>query len=500
MKTHSCLLIFGLLIFVSCNSKKKETSSADSITKSISETEVFQEPASELANVNEAPNKSDTLVYVDILDKFYDSENYFLSLYYRNDYSESVSNELENVDVELLRESEDGERHIRLSNELVNKHLLAGNLDRLVVFNKQQEITDTIYRKDFELYESMIESSYVATYSGPSGFEGCVAMSINGIKNLGNAKSPEFASDTNYIKRTLKQNKYRATFIHNGAYTVHLNDTISFISFGVYPECRECTYLFKNGVPSDSIINDYSIQKLTPVPLANEKELVYVANVSVPETDHCWTMLMAIDLEKIKFKIYPSGRYIKPFEIKKETDIISEQKIVPDTFYHADHRIICDSSLFVGLEKNLILTTDSIPLRVKDTVDSIVDAFFKEECELDQMFCDSTYLKIQRAYRIKDSDKKILLFGYTFVGSGTEEESASMFIMAGYNDDQILWHEINEDLMGEIKMELYGAKIYNYQLKIWGTMYSYFGHSGYGKFLMSGFKDHFSYRFECNEK
>ena len=85
-------------------------------------------------------------------------------------------------------------------------------------------------------------------------------------------------------------------------------DTISYLSYSNYTIPETKVYLIKNNTITDTITKDYSIRKMTPVPLSTEKKFLFVALCKVPETDVRWHQLIGINTVEEKFKIYQRNR------------------------------------------------------------------------------------------------------------------------------------------------------------------------------------------------
>jgi hypothetical protein len=181
---------------------------------------------------------------------------------------------------------------------------------------------------------------------------------------------------------------------------------------------------------------------------------------------------------------------------------IQNEQSTRDTLYYDAHTYICDSSIFVGLNRNLKILTDPLPEGISNCIDSIAELYFKNECKNYKLESDSFFLKSQNHYLIPNSNEILILSGYSFIQEKNEEESANIYIMSAFNHGQLVWHEINASLIGYIRMDLFGANIDNGIYKIFGEMHPFFVFDsiGYGKFICTGRGNNFKYQFECYEK
>jgi hypothetical protein len=251
-------------------------------------------------------------LYIDILQKFIESEDYFLNLNGNDEYSESTSKELIDSNIGVINQSFE-EARIKLNKETVSKYMAIDNIETLFVFNDHQEIIDSITLSHYEYYDAMIEASFVATYKGAPDLENKIAISKPGFDNVIRRKSPVFVSDSTYFNLVFMKNGFEPDLIYGSGYTTYFGDTIAFLSFSDYKRVKDCLYLLKNGIATDSIINDYVIKNMIPVPIANDSVIFYVSEAGVPGTDSYWTILTGIDLKSNRLEFYSKNRYeVKP--------------------------------------------------------------------------------------------------------------------------------------------------------------------------------------------
>jgi len=297
-----------IIFLIGCNGVQQKPLENEIINDSIPNNEIsinvdVQPPKKIEKTKNE--NKS---IFITKLEKFYNNSDYYISLYYRTKYSESVANELYTKNVKIVVQGEE-ETRLRIDEKLAREHLLIDNIDSLLVFNGKQELIDTIIRKNYEYYDAMISSSLIATYTGKKDYKDNVVVSINSLSKFELGKSPEFTLDSNYLERLCLKFKLNPKYVFGSGLAVFNKDSISFISYSDYTKSKDCVYILKNGVVKDSIMEDYIIWDFKPVPLVNEKVRLYLASANVPETDIYWTSLIGIEKESFKLVFYDRNRY-----------------------------------------------------------------------------------------------------------------------------------------------------------------------------------------------
>ncbi|QDO94259.1 hypothetical protein FNB79_09845 [Formosa sediminum] len=253
--------------------------------------------------------KDEPFLLVDILTKFYNSEEYYITLSFKNKYSDSIANIINNSYQETVFRNE-LESRVKIPDNIAEKYFSTDGIDRLIVINKEQIIIDTISRKNYEFYDASIESSYIATYETQNQLsDSIIVISTNSAKHLNLNKVPKPISDLIKNEKLLKniQHEYHEIFSQNSL--IYKSDTISILSFGNYSKPENYLYLYKNGNLTDSIVNDYlAVSSLKAIPLATENELTYIYEGFKPDTDWLWSGLIGIDLKNWKLKLYERNR------------------------------------------------------------------------------------------------------------------------------------------------------------------------------------------------
>ncbi|WBL23797.1 hypothetical protein [Zunongwangia sp. HRR-M8] len=308
MKNLTVFLIFILVL--SCNSKKSnKTDLKSEIEKTIKEKSLKNKITLDSFQIQVTEPKNEPFLFADVLIKFNNSNEYYITLSFENQYSDSIANIIQNSFGKTVFKNE-LESRVEIPENIAQKYFSTAGLDKLIVINKEQIVIDTIYRKNYEFYDASMESSYVATYESPNQLgDSIMVISINSSYYLNLTKVPEPHSDLVKKEKLLKsvQQHYDEIFSRNSM--IYKSDTISILSFGKYAKPENYLYLYKNGNLTDSIINDYlAVYSLTGIPLGTENELTYIYEGFKPDTDLFWIGLIGIDLENWKFKIYERNR------------------------------------------------------------------------------------------------------------------------------------------------------------------------------------------------
>lgn len=259
--------------------------------------------------------KTNDSVYVGVLQKFYDGDDYYLSLNFKpsvpNSFYNTFHDNIEDYTGELILKTEDYQRY-QIHDSIAKKYFDVSRLDTLIVLDDNQKKIDVLHRKYYEYYSNQIESEVIATYQKTNRIykdKDYICMSKN---NLALKETQGFKKDTLYMVKTIEENSFNPSYIRAHYNMIRDKDTISFLSFETYnkeiQEHKACFYLLKNKTPIDSIINDYAISKMIPVPLALKSENLYIAYEFIPDSGVFWTSLVGIDFENDKLKHYKNNR------------------------------------------------------------------------------------------------------------------------------------------------------------------------------------------------
>lgn len=305
MNLSSSILLL-LICFISCSQPNKDKITAGSKPVKVVEQEVLKEEVKFADTEGEIAQESPAR-YIDNLSKFYNHEDYYIPLYYIGDYSEEVHKMLiESSSSVVFEDSET--RRLRLDPEIVKKYLSVTQLEELIIFDSNQDIVDTISFKDYEFFDDMIETSFVATYQAnlPEGEH--IAISAAGLDSSTLKKSPEIKADSAYLDFLVSRNTFLLKDVHSYGYFVSGLDTLSYLSTVDYEKARSQVYLLKNGQVMDSLNEEYIITGMAPVPLATKREILYVSAAMIPETDIQWTTLTGVDMNSYRFIIYERNR------------------------------------------------------------------------------------------------------------------------------------------------------------------------------------------------
>lgn len=266
--------------------------------------------------ITDLKEKKDESIYVGVLKKIYDEEDYFLPLYFKLSVPESLYSEFHtsksNYIGKLISKTDDHERY-EIEASIAKKYFNTNGLDTIMVFNKSQKIIDTLYRKNYEYFSDQIESQVMVTYGKTNKVNQNKDYLSISQTDIVLRKKLEFEKDSIYLKNTLIKNSFNPSNIYSHYKMTENNDTISFMSFGIYNNetQKECFYLLKNKKPIDSIINEYSISKMIAVPIFLESENLYVSYEFIPDTGSFWTSLIGIDMKNNKLTNYRGNRLYK---------------------------------------------------------------------------------------------------------------------------------------------------------------------------------------------
>lgn len=242
-------------------------------------------------------------LYIDLMSEFYESEGVYLPLYYKENttFPDITFNETIYHCEEITR--------TRIPNEIAEAYLDVSLLDSVILFDESQKITDTLYRENYEYLEDLIQSSKIVSYSHQQKLpENAVAISyVAGIDQYIGVIE-DFDKDTVLRKKLSIQANIRKRDVTDFGSMVIAGDEISYLSYHDYQKTLSKVYLMKNNQLMDSIIQEYVVYDLLPVPIAIEDHFLYVASCGVPDTDFIWRQLIAIDVNKVKFRLLGRNR------------------------------------------------------------------------------------------------------------------------------------------------------------------------------------------------
>jgi hypothetical protein len=163
----------------------------------------------------------------------------------------------------------------------------------------------------------------------------------------------------------------------------------------------------------------------------------------------------------------------------------------------------CDSLKVGDFKSNLSSIENLNDSSLTKVIDEIAKFFIKTECENDDLFCKEIELNSKRYYKSADSNENLFCYGYRFRDSkGMDEDSNSFYVFGTYQNDYLTFHDIAEELIGEIKLFPKGLQAKSGTTIIWGEMYPYFARGEYGKFRLEikrNFNEYYGqYEFQCN--
>lgn len=199
---------------------------------------------------------NDSLILVEVFTKFYNNNDYYIPLSYKFEHSDSIDSILQNSFGEKIFQNDMESRTI-IPKDIAEKYFFVNGLDKLIIIDKNQEIKDTIIRKNYEFYDAAIESFYVSTYESTKDLGDSLIVFSSNVNDLNLIKSPQPTSNLEYNNQLLQKYKFDYDQIFSQTTIVNKADTISILSFGNYTKYENYLYLFQNGNLRDSIVNDY---------------------------------------------------------------------------------------------------------------------------------------------------------------------------------------------------------------------------------------------------
>lgn len=252
--------------------------------------------------------KNISQIFVSTLGKFYFNDDYYIPLFYKNEYSQKTDSILREGEKETYNDLEN-QRYVLRDIKNVNILLDVDGLDRLLVIDNKQTVIDTIKVKQFEYFSETIHSFFAATYEGKLGYEDLVVVELDTeLSKRGMKKSPIFNSDSTLQRRIQTRLSLKLDYVYGCGETIIEGDTISYVSYSSYNPYTSSTYLLKNYEIKDSIRGNIILKTLTPVPIAAENKGFYVTKAGMPESDDIWKQTLSIDFKNYKLKLYNKNR------------------------------------------------------------------------------------------------------------------------------------------------------------------------------------------------
>ena len=167
-----------------------------------------------------------------------------------------------------------------------------------------------------------------------------------------------------------------------------------------------------------------------------------------------------------------------------------------------NHDIFCDSSKVRDFKENLIDTQKLIPENIASAAFSQANTILDSAIVHNSIYRNQlVFLKTEHYYQY---GKKwaIYLGGYRLQNFATDTFSfdsgfVSLYVMRIYKEGQLFFADFQEDMMGEIAMDLRGLEETMDGLTVWGQLYPYFNHD-YGRFRLSIKNGTGTYEFQCH--
>jgi len=256
---------------------------------------------------------------IDFIYKNDKQDDFRLALKLREKYKFEIFELLEKSTTDIIFSNLENTR-LLMNDSIAKKHLNTNGTEKLIVFNKNQEVIDTIQRNQFEYYQGMIDSYFVATYNleKKEYSDRYTIISLNDEHRIEINKGKRIRNyQEGLSKKLLASLSFNTDYLYPSFYFMNKKDTIKIISFADYKKGGEKLYLFQNSILRDSLINSFVIRHITPVPIETNDEYIFISSVGIPETDALWDILTGIDKEKIKFSFYETNRLNKKDTLDK---------------------------------------------------------------------------------------------------------------------------------------------------------------------------------------
>ncbi|WP_196886715.1 hypothetical protein [Aureivirga sp. CE67] len=302
-------IILISIVFFSCKTEEKKEVK-EQIKKHINSAE--KEKISEIKKVQIPKEKLDSKIYINKLNSSRVQNKLSVSLFFKESIPDSIvkkvcsnvakiSSDITVVDEEIIT---------NLEESYVSKYFNTNGLDTLLVFNENQVLIDTIYREKYAHYQNPLDEDFIAIYNKSDKInseENYIVMSKN---DLFQKNSMQFEKDSLYMTKTAKKLSFDSNYISFHSRAVKGKDTISILTY--FPRYEKNYsfrfYLLKNHQPVDSLINDFTYNRLITVPVNKQNEDIFVSFSFVPNSDVFWDSLIGIDWEEMKIKTYSKNR------------------------------------------------------------------------------------------------------------------------------------------------------------------------------------------------
>lgn len=259
------------------------------------------------AHQNEAPTHAQPF-FAGRLERFLSSDVYFVPLYFKDEATDSVFQLLEKAERTVLFTG-DEERRSALNKGLVETHFVTSGLKKLILLDSFQNVVETLSLSNYEYLETNIGSSYVASYKTKHESQGYHVVSLEAFEKRPIERAPRFTSNSRLLKNVLSQNKLKPDYSYFHGLTSHENHQYMLVSFVNYTRHSNAVYLFKDGTPTDSIVQNYCLFDFKPISFVSDDRAYYTAHGGIPETDAVWDQLFEIDWRKGTLVMHHRNRF-----------------------------------------------------------------------------------------------------------------------------------------------------------------------------------------------
>ncbi|MBX2966422.1 MAG: hypothetical protein KF845_09770 [Cyclobacteriaceae bacterium] len=275
--------LFALTLLIACTTPgASDNSKSDSNTESIT---IAQQEI--ISNIQ----ATDSLSYIGFINKFENSDDFYTDIYFIEGFNYADYDKVRSLGDSIIFRNEELKR-VRIPTEKVKQYFILDGLNKINIYNRNNELITTGELTGVEYVEDVIESRFVAVFKlenpGISDYQFCIG---NIRENLSTLEYSVIDSDTLTSKlikhigvnneRVWRQTHYKLSE-HGNVYSIISADTTAFI---IETLGNKVNLLYKS--ESSEFIYDLSIVSKE----INGKPIL-LTFCGLPETDITWTSLL----------------------------------------------------------------------------------------------------------------------------------------------------------------------------------------------------------------
>lgn len=306
---RACLALACICFFVSCQEANPQQALQPTPSKPLKQEAIAleKEPTEQLVPLEQSTEKS--ALFAGRLESFYSTEDYYVPLYFKEELADKEKMALYQRPYASLYVHEE-EKRSAIEAQVAEEYFLTHGLQQLVVLNAAQQIVDTITLKGYEYLESLISSSFVATYASSSTYKEAQVISLEALlESSPKSNAPALLKNEKAFNNILSANDLRTDDTHFQGSFQWNDDEYVLASFSNEQNHSTSVYLFKNGQTVDSLQKDFYLADLQPLPLGNKDRSFYTAQAGIPETDALWNQLLEINWKEGTLTAHESNRF-----------------------------------------------------------------------------------------------------------------------------------------------------------------------------------------------